>query len=171
MKLSEKIKEVLDFLRLEASRDELTENFEILDRKIEQLLMENDSRRGKIEGNKLFEKLLDEERKLLLETRRIIRLIRLEKIVNLIGKKKDIKNLTKREEEIFDLIRETLETKITEEKERKRIIAVALRDIPAFVGVSGFEYGPFKPGDVIKINEEDLKMLIKRGFVKVVGEK
>lgn len=48
-------------------------------------------------------------------------------------------------------------------------MGLVLKEIPPFVSPSGKEYGPFKPGDVIKLPRDVLSVLVKRGLVKKLG--
>jgi len=56
------------------------------------------------------------------------------------------------------------EEKIEEKNISKKIKVKMLFDIPQFVGPNGLTYGPFKKGEVIKIDEEIVKFLIDNGF-------
>ncbi len=48
-------------------------------------------------------------------------------------------------------------------------VGLVMKEIPKFKGVNGKVYGPYKPGDIILINEEDYKLLKERHFIKEVS--
>ena len=83
---------------------------------------------------------------------------------------REIRRITDEEKSFIERIREIFTTEKKEKKIGKHTFAVVIKEIPQFVGVSGKEYGPFKPGDIIKIDERDLEILIRKGLVKVVEE-
>ncbi|RLG61193.1 hypothetical protein DRN86_00555 [Candidatus Geothermarchaeota archaeon] len=166
--MSEDLDRILSTLRREMSEKELTENFDEIRERIDRLIAENSGKLKKAK-DEVLKRVLEREKDILFKIKTIIQLIRLEKIVKLISRGEKVKNLTKDEEKFLEIIDELLKFR-AKKVEEKALIGIALRDIPAFVGVSGTEYGPFKQGDLIRIDEEDLKILIRRGLVKVVGE-
>ena len=166
--MSERISEILRFMLKEAVNEELNEDFREIKNELDGLILKNSKKRGELK-NSFVKKLLKKESEILREIKRTIQLIRLEKIIKMSLDKVEIKNLTNEEKQFINVINKTLEAKGIEIKERQ-VIAVVLKEIPAFIGTSGLEYGPFKPGDIIRINKDDLKILIKEGLVKVVGE-
>jgi DNA replication initiation complex subunit (GINS family) len=72
--------------------------------------------------------------------------------------------LIKRRREILKNIKTALEEK--EEKKEFEILVVFKQDFPAFVGIDGQTYGPFKKGDIAKLPEENRKILVEKGIVE-----
>ena len=64
---------------------------------------------------------------------------------------------------ILDKIRSALEGEIKKEVE---ILVVFKQDFPAFVGIDGQTYGPFKKGDIAKLPEENRKILVSKGIIE-----
>ena len=62
---------------------------------------------------------------------------------------------------------------ISAETERHRLkphpVGLVLKDVPKFKGVDGAVYGPYKPGDVILINEDDYKLLKEGKYIREVS--
>jgi len=86
-------------------------------------------------------------------------------------------NLTAEEKQFFQKVLETLKErrgildriKLTLEGETKKeveILVVFKQDFPAFVGIDGQTYGPFKKGDIAKLPEENRKLLVAKGVVE-----
>ncbi|MEM5815135.1 MAG: hypothetical protein QXD89_01455 [Candidatus Aenigmatarchaeota archaeon] len=84
-------------------------------------------------------------------------------------------NLTKEEEDLFNKIvcclkekRKIIErlNEIIEGKKEFEKLIVFKEDFPSFVGIDGQVYGPFKKGDIAKIPEENMKILVERGIVE-----
>jgi len=167
--LREELSDILEFLREEIERDELVENFESIRKKVNELINEVTRREGEAKDS-VTKKLLAREKEILLETIKLIQLIRFKKILELYSEGKEIRGLSDDEKSFVEKIHEIFTTKKEEEGTGGYVFAVVLKEIPQFVGVSGKEYGPFKPGDIIKIDEKDLEILIRKGLVKVVKE-
>jgi len=124
------------------------------------------------------------DRKVTLEVKNVERLIedvfnrRERKILNqsLISARTKIppENLTKEEKEFFDKLvnfikerrKATLNQIMTEEKEELVSLIVFKEDVPQFVGSDLKAYGPFKKGDIAKLPEENIKVLIERGVAE-----
>ena len=64
---------------------------------------------------------------------------------------------------ILDKIKSALEGEIKKEVE---ILVVFKQDFPAFVGIDGQTYGPFKKGDIAKLPEENRKILVSKGIIE-----
>jgi DNA replication initiation complex subunit (GINS family) len=87
-------------------------------------------------------------------------------------------NLTSEEKVFFDKLVELINSRreilknikaALEEKEEKKefeILVVFKQDFPAFVGIDGQTYGPFKRGDIAKLPEENRKILVEKGIVE-----
>lgn len=73
-----------------------------------------------------------------------------EKIVNLLKERRD----------------ESLKKILMEEKEELVSLVVFKEDTPQFLGVDEKTYGPFKKGDIARLPEENMKVLIERGIVE-----
>ena len=50
----------------------------------------------------------------------------------------------------------------------KLVIVRVIKGIPRFVGSDSQEHGPFKPDEVIKLSEDDAKLLIKQKLIEIV---
>lgn len=125
-----------------------------------------------------------EDRKTVLELRNIERLVedifnrRERKILNqvLISVRTKIppENLTDEEKIFFDKVvnltkerRENILQKLlAPEKEELVNLIVFKEDTPEFVGIDEKTYGPFKKGDIAKLPEENMKVLIERGVAE-----
>jgi len=86
-------------------------------------------------------------------------------------------NLTSEEKLFFQKILEVIKgrrnilenIKLALEGESKKefeVLVVFKQDFPAFVGIDGQTYGPFKKGDIAKLPEENRKMLVDKGIVE-----
>jgi len=86
-------------------------------------------------------------------------------------------NLIAEEKQFFQKVLETLKErrgildriKLALEGETKKeveILVVFKQDFPAFVGIDGQTYGPFKKGDIAKLPEENRKLLVAKGVVE-----
>mgnify|MGYP000132517219 CR=1 FL=1 len=167
--MKEELNDILEFLKEEIEREGLAENFESIKRKANEIINEITRREGETRDS-VTKKLLAKEKEILLETVKLIQLIRFKKILELYAEGGEIRGISDEEKLFVKKIHEIFTAKKEEEKIGKYVFAVVLKEIPQFVGVSGKEYGPFKPGDIIKIDEKDLEILIRKGLVKVVKE-
>ena len=168
--MKEELSDILEFLREEIEREELAENFESIKQKANELINEV-IRREEETKDSVTKKLLTREKEILLETIKLIQLIRFKKILELYSEGREIRGLSDDEKSFIEKIHEIFATRGEREEIGKYVFAVVLKEIPQFVGVSGKEYGPFKPGDIIKIDKKDLEILIRKGLVKVVKER
>jgi len=86
-------------------------------------------------------------------------------------------NLTSEEKQLFQKVLEILKErrgildriKLALEGETKKeieILVVFKQDFPAFVGIDGQTYGPFKKGDIAKLPEENRRILVSKGIVE-----
>lgn len=124
-----------------------------------------------------------EDRKGELESKNIERLIedifnrRERKILNqaLIAARTNIppENLTDEEKEFFDgliaIIKErrlNILKMLSEEKEEIVNLIVFKEDVPEFVASDLKTYGPFKKGDIAKLPEDNIKVLLERGIAE-----
>jgi DNA replication factor GINS len=133
-----------------------------------------------------IEKKLKTEKKSGLEIKNVMRLIedifnrRERKILNLaiIGARTNIppENLLEEEKVFYDqlvnLIKKRREEKLEKilrgEKKEFATVVVFKEDVPQFVGVDEKTYGPFKKGDIAKLPEENVKILLARNVVEEV---
>lgn len=124
-----------------------------------------------------------EDRKGELESKNIERLIedifnrRERKILNqaLIAARTNIppENLTDEEKEFFDgligIIKERrldILKMLSEEKEEIVNLIVFKEDVPEFVASDMKTYGPFKKGDIAKLPDDNIKVLLERGIAE-----
>lgn len=125
-----------------------------------------------------------EDRKAALEIKNVERLVenifnrRERKIINqaIITVRTQIppENLTEEEKEFFESLvelikkrrKEKLEEILKIPKKEEVELVVFKEEVPEFVGADGKSYGPFKKGDIAKLPEENIKILIKRGIVE-----
>ncbi len=128
--------------------------------------------------------LIKDDRKTALEMKNIERLIedifnrRERKILNsaIIAARTNIpsENLNDEEKEFFDKIvnwikerRDSdLKKMLSGEKEELVSLIVFKEDTPEFVGSDEKSYGPFKKGDIARLPEENMKVLIERGIAE-----
>lgn len=86
-------------------------------------------------------------------------------------------NLTSEEKQFFQKVFETLKERRVildkiksalegEVKKEVEILVVFKQDFPAFVGIDGQTYGPFKKGDIAKLPEENRKILVSKGIIE-----
>ncbi len=129
-------------------------------------------------------KVIRDDRKTALELKNIERLIedvfnrRERKILNsaiiAARTKMSPENLADDERGFFDRIvgwvkerrNESLKKMMTEEKEELASLIVFKEDTPEFVAIDEKTYGPFKKGDIAKLPEENMKVLIERGIAE-----
>jgi DNA replication factor GINS len=129
-------------------------------------------------------KLTKEDKKVALELKNIERLVedifnrRERKILNqaIISARTDIppENLTEEEKKFFnqivDLIKNRRKLKLNSmfilPKKELTSLVVFKEDTPEFVGADEKIYGPFKKGDIAKLPEENIKVLLERKIVK-----
>jgi len=64
---------------------------------------------------------------------------------------------------ILDSIKSALEGEVKKEID---ILVVFKQDFPAFVGIDGQTYGPFKKGDIARLPDENRKILVSKGVVE-----
>jgi len=129
-------------------------------------------------------KMKEEDRRTVLETKNIERLVedifnrRERKIINysIISARTGIEpeNLSEEEKEFYqklvDIIKKRRESDLKkilgEEKEEIVSMVIFKEDVPQFVGVDEKNYGPFKKGDIAKLPEENMKLLIEKTIVE-----
>jgi DNA replication factor GINS len=126
---------------------------------------------------------LKEDRKETMEVKNIERLVedifnrRERKILNLaiITARTNIppENLLEEEKEFFqqlvDVIKKRREEglkKILSGKIESATLIVFKEDVPSFIGIDMKNYGPFKKGDIAKLPEENMKILVEKGFAE-----
>lgn len=126
-----------------------------------------------------------EERKTALEVKNIERLIedifnrRERKILNqaLISARTNIppENLTEEEKVFFEVLVNSIKERRVNilntvlqavEKEELASLIIFKEDVPEFVGSDLKSYGPFKKGDIARLPEENMKVLIERGIAE-----
>ena len=125
---------------------------------------------------------LRDDRKTALEIKNVERLVedifnrRERKILNLsiIAARTGMKpeNLTGEEKAFFDELTNILKKRrgktlegTLKEKELVPMIVFKV-DVPAFVGIDGNTYGPFKSGDIARIPEENMKVFVEKGMAE-----
>lgn len=83
---------------------------------------------------------------------------------NLLEEERDfynsIANLVKERREI------ELKTLLAGRKEELVSLVVFKEDVPEFIGINEKTYGPFKKGDIARLPEENIKVLIERGIAE-----
>jgi len=83
-------------------------------------------------------------------------------------------NLMLEERELFNNIVKNLQDyqkkrSVVMSGEKVRLRAVAfIQEIPRFVGIDMGQYGPYKPGDIATIPEDNAKVLVDRGACEFV---
>lgn len=127
---------------------------------------------------------LRDDRKVYLEVKNIERLIedifnrRERKILNaaIISARTNIppENLTREEKVFFDELvasikkrrDEKLQSVFQPEKVEQASLIVFREDVPEFVGSDMKTYGPFKKGDIAKLPEDNMKVLLDQGLAE-----
>lgn len=125
---------------------------------------------------------LKDNRKVVLEIKNVERLVedifnrRERKILNLsiIAARTGMKpeNLTEEEKIFFDeltnILKKRRERMLEETLREKELVSMIVFkvDVPAFVGIDGKTYGPFKSGDIAKIPEENMKVFVEKGMAE-----
>ncbi|MFQ5710195.1 MAG: hypothetical protein ACE5GD_00295 [Candidatus Geothermarchaeales archaeon] len=159
------IEGLIEVLRRELEGEALQKLELNLRKEVEKLLRRGEALMGK-ELTPITREALQREAEIIKQVIRCIDDLRVEKILrdSLRGRRSE--NMTEREALVYDAL-----TKYLREREERRVeekLFVALERIPAFVGVDGKEYGPFEPGDVASIRDEDFETLAKEGLIKKV---
>lgn len=83
-------------------------------------------------------------------------------------------NLTDQENNFFDSLVNLIKTSregsldriLTEKKEEVVTLATFKEDTPQFIGSDMKTYGPFKKGDIAKLPEDNMRVLLERGVVE-----
>jgi len=83
-------------------------------------------------------------------------------------------NLSEEEISLFESVvnlikdrRENILSKLLEKKEEKtETLIVFKEDVPQFVGIDMNTYGPFKKGDIAKLPEDNMKIMIEQGVAE-----
>lgn len=83
-------------------------------------------------------------------------------------------NISMDEREFFDRIvaeikgrrNDSLRKMLGDKKEELANLIVFKEDVPEFVALDEKTYGPFKKGDIAKLPEENMKMLVERGIAE-----
>jgi DNA replication initiation complex subunit (GINS family) len=83
-------------------------------------------------------------------------------------------NLSEEEMEFFDKIVSTIKQRRNEglkkmlgdKKEELATLIVFKEEVPEFVALDEKTYGPFKKGDIAKLPEENMRVLIERGMAE-----
>jgi DNA replication factor GINS len=127
-----------------------------------------------------------EDKKAAIEIKNVERLVedifnrRERKIINLaiIGARTNIppENLLEEEKNFYEQLveiikkirREKLESILKGEKKEIATLVIFKEDVPQFVGADEKIYGPFKKGDIAKLPEENVKILLSRNIVEEV---
>jgi hypothetical protein len=109
---------------------------------------------------------LQREEEVLVEAIRVIGFLRAEKILRDVYECRKSENMNQREAALHEALASSLRW-VEEPKRRALRKTIIVRGkIPAFIGSNGREHGPFEPGDVASIHEEDFEMLRKEGLVE-----
>ncbi|NIM46367.1 MAG: hypothetical protein GTO54_12240 [Nitrososphaeria archaeon] len=158
---SREIDALIEVLKRELERERL-QNLELDPREeVEKLLRKGEEILRK-EPSDVRKGAIEKEKEILGLVLKSIENLRLEKVFRDFFRDERSENMLPREVRIYEALAVHLEEKVKEK------LIVALKRIPAFVGVDGKEYGPFEPGDVALIHEEDFKTLSKEGLIKQV---
>ena len=82
-------------------------------------------------------------------------------------------NLTESEKEFFEILlkhvkerREGYFVETFETKTQMETLIVFKEDVPEFVAMDEKTYGPFKKGDIARLPQENMKLLIEKGIVE-----
>lgn len=165
--LNEKIRKAQEHLKSELEEEKLQRIDKDMRNSILQLT--EDSRKLLKEAPSDVEKLLlQEEESLLKRTLLAIDSLRLEKILTTVLSRRQSPDMTEREAAVYEALVSSLKEaeRVAEEEMPRKRLATILGKIPAFVGIDGREYGPFKPGDLATLEEQDYEALGKEGLVK-----
>jgi DNA replication initiation complex subunit (GINS family) len=141
---------------------------EVLHREILEIIDKNRKLQEK-EGTEMEREALKREQGVLEEALRALEAFRAEKILRMVLEGVEAEGLLEKEKNLYRSLATFLRSIEEHKKVEKRLIMVSAK-IPAFVGVDGLEYGPFEPGDIVLIHEEDFQTLKKEGLVKEVEE-
>jgi DNA replication initiation complex subunit (GINS family) len=85
-----------------------------------------------------------------------------------------LENLSDDEKDFFDTIvsaiknrrNESLKRMLSDQKEELVSLIVFKEDVPEFIALDEKSYGPFKKGDMAKLPEENMKLLIDKGVAE-----
>jgi DNA replication initiation complex subunit (GINS family) len=80
-------------------------------------------------------------------------------------------NMEPDEREMFNKMVELLKerrNKILKFKPEKQKVLIAKEEIPEFVGTDEKTYGPFKKGDILKLPEDIMEILVEQGLAEEV---
>ena len=80
-------------------------------------------------------------------------------------------NLTDEEKQFFNSILKIVKErrkilKDIKEKKSEQTLIIFKEDVPEFVGVDEKTYGPFKKGDIAKLPEENMQLMIEQGIAE-----
>ena len=82
-------------------------------------------------------------------------------------------NLTEEEKKFFDAALEVVKERRSmlsslkeKQKEQLQTLIIFKEDVPEFVAADEKEYGPFKKGDIAKLPEENMQLMIKQGVAE-----
>ena len=165
--LNENITKAVEHLKSELEEEELQSiNGEIRNSILQ---LRDEGRKLQKEASSEMEKLLlQEEDSLMKRILLAIDSLRLEKILKTVLSNRRSLDMTDREEAVYDALVSTLKEaeKVAEAERPRKGLVTVLGKIPAFVGIDGREYGPFNPGDLATLQEQDYEALRKEGLVK-----
>jgi DNA replication initiation complex subunit (GINS family) len=85
-----------------------------------------------------------------------------------------LENLSDDEKDFFDTIvsaiknrrNESLKRMLSDQKEELVSLIVFKEDVPEFIALDEKSYGPFKKGDMAKLPEENMRLLIDKGVAE-----
>jgi DNA replication factor GINS len=81
-------------------------------------------------------------------------------------------NLTEEEKVFFDSLLVTVKARrgmisdLKEEHEQMQTLVVFKEDVPEFMGADEKTYGPFKKGDIAKLPDENMQLMIEQGVAE-----
>jgi len=165
---NEILERFMEALRKELEEKDLQRQDEALSKGVLRIIDENRKLQER-EETKLGKEALKREEEILEEAVKALKAIRTEKIFYMALEGVESGNLLGEEKELYKSLTDFFKRVEEHKKVEKRLIMV-LAKIPAFVGVDGVEYGPFEPGDIALIHEEDFQTLKREGLVKEVEE-
>ena len=162
------VERLMEALHRELEEKKLQKWDKELHQEILRIIEENRELQEK-EKTELGRAALKREQEILEGIVKALRAIRAEKILHRVLEGVEAENLLEGEEDLYRSLA-TFFQRLEEHKKVEKSLIMVLEKIPAFMGVDGQEYGPFEPGDIALIHEEDFQTLKKEGLVREVEE-
>ncbi len=159
------IDKLLEFLREELESKELKKMEADIEEEVAKLIERNMELKREAASDYVREALQKEE-EVLTEAVRVIGFLRAEKILRDVYEGRKSENMSEREEGLYEALVSSLRWMEEPKRRAVRKIIIVRGRIPAFIGTDGREHGPFEPGDVASIHEDDYETLRKEGLVE-----